>query len=77
MSASRRFTSTPSPAQIRRQAAIAFRKRVRSGIADCVPMLRHPEPGEVPLSDQEIAWGVSHGLINTARVRAFAEGAGA
>lgn len=73
MSASRTFTR-PSPTQIRRQAALAFRNRVRCGIADRVPMLRQAEPGEVPLSDLEVAWGVTHGLIQTARACAFAEG---
>lgn len=59
---------TASPAQIRRQAAIAFRNRMRAAICDRVPGLRPPEPGETPLSPEEVTWGVAHGHIRTPRV---------
>jgi hypothetical protein len=87
MTASRAFTRAPSPAQIRRAAALAIRNRARAihpvtmphpDLApepEPTPMLRAPEAGETPLSQEEIAVGVRHGHIRTARVRAFAEGA--
>lgn len=38
-------------------------------------LVRKPADKETPLSASEIEWGVEQGLIDTARVSAFAEGA--
>lgn len=70
------MTRPPSPAMIRRQAAAAVRNRVRFGPPEMLPGLRKPEDGETPLSEREVAFGVSQGLIRTARACAhFPRGA--
>lgn len=79
----RDFTRRMSPAQIRHAGAVAFRNRMRAVYPVTLPSrppvvqeeadLRAPEGGETPLSADEIEFGVTRGLIRTARVRAFAE----
>lgn len=81
----RDFTRRMSPAQIRHAGAVAFRNRMRVACRVTLPSrlpvvqeatdLRAPEGGETPLSADEIEFGVTRGLIRTARVRAFAQGA--
>lgn len=61
------MTRPPSPAMIRRQGAAAVRNRVRFGPPEMLPILRKPEDGETPLSEREVAFGVSQGLIRVVR----------
>jgi hypothetical protein len=61
----------PSRGQIRRAAIRAFHERVRSNVSPS-PM-RPPELGETPLSNAEVAFALSRGLV-APRARAFAEG---
>lgn len=57
---------SPSPAQIRAQAAVMVRLRRRAGLADTRPRLvpaRPAAPDETPLSLEELAYGHERGIF--------------